>query len=124
VTHVSISDSLLAAWGLHGSAVSDSNSLAELLLAVKLVPSIVVHPLSEKLNGWLGAINLFLWHVEIIDEDDGVLSKRWSPDALTTPVHASVNDVLSLIGRCLSREGKTKESPVFILETLIELVQD
>ena len=122
MAHVTVSDRLLTTRRLHSGTESNADSLAELLLAVELIPALVVHPLAKKLDGRLGSILLLLRHVKIINEDDGTLSSLGSVDTLTPSVHVAINDVLGLIGRCLGREGETEEGPVFVLELGVELL--
>jgi hypothetical protein len=45
------------------------------LLSKSIVPAFVVHPLTEQLERWLSTILLFLWHVEVINEDDVLFTK-------------------------------------------------
>lgn len=37
-----------------------------------VIPAAMVHPLAQQLNGWLGAIGLQGWHVQVINEEDEV----------------------------------------------------
>ena len=124
MANISIGDSFLASRRLHSSAESNSDCFAEFFLSNKFIPALVVHPLSEELNRRLGTVLLFLWHVQVINEEDSILSKFWTPDALTTSVHATIDDVLGLVGRGLRGEGKTEECPIIILEAIIQLVND
>ena len=121
---VAIRDSLLTARGLHGCTERDANELSEFFVSAQLIPALVVHPLAKQLNRRLRAIALFLWHVEVIDEDDGVLAKFWAIDSFTTSIHVSIDDILGLIGRGLGREGQAQERPIFVLEVIIQLAHN
>ena len=66
-----------------------------------IVPSLVIHKLTEELDGRLRAVLLQLGHVQIVDEDDGALADRRSEDTLTSLVELRVDDVLNLVGVCL-----------------------
>ena len=124
MTDVPICDGFLATRWLHSSTESDTHSFAEFLLTVELIPAFIVHPLPEKLNGRLGTILFLFRHIEVINEENGVLSKFWTPNTLTTSVHAAIDDTLGLVCRSLGREGKTQECPIFILEALVQLIDD
>jgi hypothetical protein len=64
----------------------------------------VVHPLSEKLNGWLSAVELLLGHVEVIDEDAVLLACGWAVDTLSSLLELLIESVLGLVGSGLGRE--------------------
>lgn len=64
----------------------------------------MINILSEQFNRRLGSIDLLLWHVQIINEDNGLLAHLWSEHSLPSLVKAGHDDVLSLIGTCLGGE--------------------
>lgn len=123
MTNVSICNILLAIRGLHSGTESDSYRLAELFFTIKIVPALVVHPLAEKLNRGLSTVFLLLRHIEVINEENGMLSELGSVDTLTTLVHEAINDTLGLVSRGLGRKCKTQECPFIILETIVKLIQ-
>ena len=69
-----------------------------------IVPSLVIHKLTEELDGRLRAVLLQLGHVQIVDEDDRALANRWPEDTLTALIELRVDDVLNLVGARLRRE--------------------
>lgn len=101
MSNVSICNSLLATRGLHGSTENDGNSVTEILFSIELVPTAVIHPLAKEFNRGLGSVLLFLGHVEVINENDGLLSKLWSIHSFTPSIHVSIDDILGLVGRGL-----------------------
>ena len=124
VTDVAVSDRLLTARRLHGCTESDANELAEIFFANQFIPALVVHPLTEELDGRLSTVLLFLGHVEVIDKDDSILAEFGTPDTLTAPIHATIDDVLGLVGGGLGREGEAEEGAVLVLEVIIQLLAD
>ena len=99
MAHITSGDGVATdAWRAHGCTESDILNLFELHIKEDIVPSAVVHPLSQKLNRRLGTVLFSLWHIQIINEND-VLLPRWRTIAtLLTSTHLTINDVLSLIG--------------------------
>ena len=55
----------------------------------------MVHVLPQQLNGRLRPVGLELRHVEVVDEDDGLLPGRRPEDTLATTVQLGVNEVLN-----------------------------
>lgn len=50
-----------------------------------VIPAAVVHPLAQQLDGWLGAICLQGWHIQVIDEEDEV-APQGRPKHTLSPV--------------------------------------
>ena len=123
---VSHGDHILTSSGRsHSCNKCEISNLAEVLLvAENFIPALVVHPLTEELDGRLSTVLLFLGHVEVIDKDDSILAEFGTPDTLTAPIHAAIDDVLGLVGGGLGREGEAKEGPVLVLEVIIQLLAD
>ena len=48
------------------------------------VPHAVVHPLSEKLNGWLRTVLFSCWHVQVVHKNDTLLPHGRTKDTLAT----------------------------------------
>mmetsp|Transcript_24763 Transcript_24763/g.85438 ORF Transcript_24763/g.85438 Transcript_24763/m.85438 type:complete len:233 (-) Transcript_24763:151-849(-) len=101
VADVALRDLRAAAAGRpHGGDELDVDELAERIL-VAVVPSSVVHPLSEDLNGRLSPVLLLRRHVQIVHEDDARLAQRRPEDALAPLLELGVDDVLGLVRRRL-----------------------
>ena len=57
-------DRAAAAWRSHGRDKDDVFNLFEwLFLVLAVVPTLVVHPLSQQLKRWLGSVLLLFGHV-------------------------------------------------------------
>jgi hypothetical protein len=80
------------------------NPIEWLLLRFTIIPSLVVHVLSEKFKRRLCTVLLFFWHVEIVDENSVLLAHGWSVNTLAPLIKFLIKVILSLIGRRLSRE--------------------
>lgn len=65
-----------------------------------VVPSSEVHPLTNEFDGRLGSIDFERWHIEIINEKDDRLTKRWTIHSLTPNIQANrtvnINDLKDL----------------------------
>jgi hypothetical protein len=86
-------------WRTHSANEDDIFNFHErLFLALSIVPTLMVHPLSEQLDGWLSTILFFLWHVEIINEDHETFTWGWSIDSLSSLFKFLIKGVLGLIG--------------------------
>ena len=87
----------------HGA---NENYIAELfeLLSVEIIPSLVVHPLSQQFNGRLGSISFFLGHVQVVNENYNALFPFfWAELAFPSPRgHFGLDGFLNLIGSSLS----------------------
>ena len=93
------------AWGAHGGDQDDVLNLHEVFLfGLAIVPALVVHELTDQLDGRLSEVHLSLGHVQIIDEDDELCTSRWPIDTLSTFLELLVKTILRLVGRGLSRE--------------------
>ena len=90
-------------WRSHSCYENDIFYLLErLLFRLTIIPSFMVHPLSENLNGRLGSINLFLGHVQIINEDNEFLARGWSEHSLSPLFKLGIEHVLCLVRAGLS----------------------
>ena len=96
------------------------------LFGVKVIPAAVIHPLSEQLNWRLCSIFLFLWHVQVIDEDNDFVLTLFRPEVpfSSSCTHFRVYEPLDLIGDSLSRKGRCQESVLLIVIIVVELVSD
>ena len=55
----------------HAVEVGDIDRMLEyFLLLFEIVKSLLVNQLSQELNGWLGAVLFFYWHIQIVHEDN------------------------------------------------------
>lgn len=92
-------------WGTHCSYEDDIfNSLPRTLFILAVVPTSVVHPLSQKFERGLSTVVFLLWHIQIINENDELLANRGSIHSLSSLFELIIKIVLSLICRGLSRE--------------------
>jgi len=93
-------------WWSHGTNKDEVLYLHEwLLLGFSIIPTLVITELSQKLKRWLGSVCLLLWHVEIINENNKLLTNWWTEHTLSSFVQLLIKRILSLVGRCLCREG-------------------
>lgn len=96
-------------WRPHGGYEEHVLNLVEwFLLRFAVVPSLVIHVLTEEFKWWLRAVFFLLWHVQVVDEDGVFLAHRWSINALSSLVKLLIEVVLRLICRGLRREGHGK----------------
>ena len=65
----------------------------------------MVHVLPQQLDGRLSSVGLKLRHVEVVDEDYGLLSGRRPKDPLSAPVQLGINEVLGHVGRGTGTEA-------------------
>lgn len=108
-------------WRTHGSTESDICYLPEgPFWIIYVIPSIVIHPLPEKLNWRLSSIFLFLRHVQIINKDNTLLTSLGSVNTFSLLFHFTINNSLSLVCWSLSWETKSKVEPFFVLEFLLK----
>lgn len=82
-----------------------------------VVPTLVVHPLSQDLNWRLCTISFFLWHVQVVDEDCKSLSCRWPIDSFSSFLKLLIESFLSLI--CGGLSGESHRNILVILRHLI-----
>jgi len=69
-----------------------------LLLFGSVVPSLMIHPLSDELDWWLGTILFLLWHVQIINENDEPLAGWWTINTFSSLLELLVEGLLGLVG--------------------------
>lgn len=62
--------------------------------SLPVIPALVVHVLSDQLNGGLGSIHFQSRHVQIVHKEHKPLAKRWTKHPLTTFIQLAINDVL------------------------------
>lgn len=93
-------------------------------LGVKIIPSTIIHPLSEKLNWRLCAIFLFLRHVKIINENNNLIFALFRPEESfsSSSTYLWVNQSLDLICICLSWKSSGQESVFKIVIIKVELI--
>jgi len=76
-----------AAWRAHGCQVVDVHRLSEWAALLGLVvPLTMIDELTQELIGWLRAILAWSRHVEIVDEDGALLTRRWPHYSSTSPL--------------------------------------
>lgn len=61
-----------------------------------VVPSVVVHPLADQLDGRLCPVLFQCWHVQIVNEKDCVLSERRGVHPLPSLVQFAVDQILKI----------------------------
>jgi len=95
----SLSDIALAtSWWAHGRHKDDVLDLHEgLFFLGSVIPSLMIHPLTQDFNRRLGSIGLLLGHVEIIDEDNETLSSRRAVDTLSSLFKLLIESILGLV---------------------------
>ena len=71
------------------------DSVGDLTNGLAVIPAAEVHPLSDKLNGRLGAVHFPGWHVEVVNEEDEVLAKGRAEHTLS-PVMLTRHSALKL----------------------------
>jgi hypothetical protein len=102
VPHVAVGDWVSAnAWRTHCSAELHILNKLEFFFPNDVVPSAVVHPLTEQFDWRLRTPFLPAWHVQVVNENDILLAWRRTEAALLPPVHAAVDDILGLVRRRL-----------------------
>lgn len=98
-------EGLTTTWRAHSRNDHCINDVSEgVLVVTALVPAALVDQLSQNFNWRLCTIVLFLWHVEIVDEDNATHAKFGSEVVLPTLVQLHIDDVLNLVGMGLGRE--------------------
>lgn len=91
-----------------------------MLWILKVVPTLLVHHLTENLNWWLGSILLNLWHVQVINEYDSLLVEFWSKDTSSSLFELTIDNVLHLVTLGLSGESNLNDVGVDVLWKLIK----
>lgn len=109
----------------HSSHKIDSAKVFE-FLGVKVIPSSVVHPLSQEFDWRLSSIFFFLRHVEIVNKDDYFVSSFFRPilALTTTSADFAIDESLDLVGVGLSRKGSVEEGIIGVIVVEDELVGD
>jgi len=122
VTGVPVCDWRTASTGrAHSSYETDLCCLAEVFIDLcEIVPTTVIHPLSEQFDWWLGAVSLRLGHVEIVNKNNAMLAERRAVNTLPLLLHGAVNDALSLECGCLGWETQGDSHVLLILEVFFE----
>ncbi len=62
--------------------------------SLPVIPSFMVHPLSDNFNGRLSTVHLQCWHVEIIDEEHKFFTKWRTKYPFTTFIKFRINNIL------------------------------
>lgn len=100
--HIAVGDRVSTnARRTHRSAEFHVLNKLEFLLSNYIIPPAVVHPLTEQLDWRLSTIFLPARHVQVINENNILHIWRWTKTALFPSVHATINNILSLVSRCL-----------------------
>ena len=73
------------------------NSVEWLFFALSIIPTMMIHPLSQKFKRRLCSIFFFFRHIHIINEDYEFLSYWWSKDSLSSLFKFIIKVILSLI---------------------------
>lgn len=81
------------------------NCAEGMLVVLTIVPSTLVHVLTQDFNGRLGTEFFNFGHVEIIDKDYSTLGVRRSEDSLSALLERTVNDVLYHVAMGLGRKS-------------------
>lgn len=78
----------------HTSNELDVNKSTKCTWRGSIIPTLVIHPLSENFNRRLGKVFLPLWHVHIINKDDILLQWWWSIHSFPPLLCLGVNQIL------------------------------
>ena len=76
-------------WKDYGNSIKHPPLLLQLDLSpltngLPVVPALVVHPLSQQLDGRLRPVHLHSRHVEVVNEEDKVLAQRRTKNTLAS----------------------------------------
>jgi hypothetical protein len=82
---------------------------------LEVVPTLLVHHLTEDLNWGLGSILLNLGHIQVINEYDSLLIKFWTKDTCSSLLKLAIDNVLHLVTLGLSGESNLNDSGVDFL---------
>ena len=109
--------------GQHRADEGDVLQLLE-LLGLQVVPAAVVHPLAQEFDGGLRALFLLRGHIEVVDEDDDLLLALFGAVVALPPPGAdfAFNQLLDLVHRGLSREGRAQVCVFGVEVVALELV--
>ena len=72
-----------------------------------VIPSLVIHVLSNQLKRRLGSIRLFLGHIKVIYENYALLAYRRAVVSLSSLLHLAVDRILGLVGSRLCRKSES-----------------
>lgn len=121
---ISHADGVAAAhWRQHGRHKVNSLEIPQ-FLCIEIIPSSVVHPLSQQLDRRLRSKYLLLGHVQVINEDHNLSLASVRPVLTFTPSGAdlAVDKSLDLVGVGLSRKGCGQVGIVVVVVVGVELV--
>ena len=76
-----------------------------MLVILQIVPSLLLHHLSQDFDGRLRTELLELWHVQIVDKDDHLHAEPSAKDSLPSLLKFAIDDVLHLVAAGLGREA-------------------
>jgi len=89
--------------GTHGTDKHRIDKVSERMSAVfEIVPAALIKQLTQDFNGRLRSIKLSLRHIEIVNKNDDLLTKRRTEITSSSLLNFSVNDFLNLIAARLS----------------------
>lgn len=98
---------------------SDKAYTAEVfeLLSIEVIPSPVVHPLPEQLDGRLCPILLLLRHVQVIDENNYLIFPLLRPEESFPPPSAyfRVDQPLNLVNHSLTGKRSSQERVLLVV---------
>ena len=72
---------------------------------LSIIPTALVHKLSQDLNWRLSTVLLNLWHIQVIDKDYTTFRIRWCEYTLSSLLQLRIDNVLYRIAMGLSRES-------------------
>mmetsp|Transcript_23989 Transcript_23989/g.77974 ORF Transcript_23989/g.77974 Transcript_23989/m.77974 type:complete len:397 (-) Transcript_23989:780-1970(-) len=124
VAQKAVGDRVAAAPGrAHATDELDVHNLAEGARRTPLVPTLVVHPLTQQLDRRLRKVFLTHRHIHIVDEHDILFAGRRTEDALAALVHLAIDEVLRLVGGGARGKGD-KDGHDLLRHPVLELVHD
>lgn len=102
----------------HSSSHRELGNLTEILLfTLDLEPALVVHPLTEQLNGRLSSVNSGLFdlrHAQVIDEHDSSAVAFGDVVTLTKLHQFSIENILGLTSGGLGGESHADVGPIIV----------
>ena len=109
-----------SARGAHGTNPRHVLDL-KILSDLAVVPTLVIHVLTDQLNWWLCSVLFTHGQVEVVNEDNELAPNWRAIDALPPSVELREYQILGLVGGCLGRESE-KNGHVRLLQIIHQLV--
>ena len=86
-------------WRTHGAHKHDISQFSERIFLLRSIkPRLVIKPLSQEFNGWLGSLLFYSWHIQVINEDNELFAERRTQSPSCRLLQFALNCGLSEIG--------------------------